>query len=662
MKKQQLLKSKITYYLSLLLLILVFSCRSTNEENIKGGIGILKVNMQGAQFSGNEKGMFDSNASISPMMRGVLYNPSSEIEIAKIPLKEDYFLIATLSSESSSSPYNLQASANNVMATTSVINKLPDGIKYRMVVYDTNNTIVDQKVYTTGSSTPDDGQDLELIGGNTYKFVIYSYNSDEVPSPVTPSNTTSYDVSGNKDFMYYTAEKVISGETTNYLDVVMMHKYTKLNISIDTSEIGTVSEVSGVSITPHYVSNKVDLTNGNLTYDSNAVIAPVTLSGVNSTTLTGTSIVCAPSTNATLSIGSITIDGAKQSNKEVSFNLNPGVSTNLTLKVQRLVTINVMQIASSWYHTIALTESGDVYGTGHITYGELGPEKTLQQKPIQRALFSEWYVTRFNKLNIDNVKKIAVSDGATYMLKKTGELYVGGVNDHGQLGIGSKSNTGHNGDFVKVDFFGGAIKDIIGGMQSVFILTEDGQVFAAGRNGNGQLGVGDLSDKTNFVSVKGLEGYQVEQITAGEYHVVVKTTSGKLFATGRNSSGELGIGTTKGQKGFVEVTSVSNVKEVRGHAKHTIVVTNTGDLYATGNNKYGQLGLGDTRSQNSFVRVLTMSSPIVSTLEGPTSEHTIVVSTTGQVYGAGTNDYAVLGLGNINVSYSSFKELPLQNK
>ena len=42
-----------------------------------------------------------------------------------------------------------------------------------------------------------------------------------------------------------------------------------------------------------------------------------------------------------------------------------------------------MQIASSWYHTVAMTASGDVYGTGHVEYGELGPVSFLQEKPAK---------------------------------------------------------------------------------------------------------------------------------------------------------------------------------------------------------------------------------------------------------------------------------------
>lgn len=73
--------------------------------------------------------------------------------------------------------------------------------------------------------------------------------------------------------------------------------------------------------------------------------------------------------------------------------------------MQRVVTINVLQIASSWYHTVAMTASGDVYGTGHVDYGELGSEAFLSEKPKPSGLFTDNYIRNFNKLSIDNAKK-----------------------------------------------------------------------------------------------------------------------------------------------------------------------------------------------------------------------------------------------------------------
>ncbi|QGN24064.1 chromosome condensation regulator RCC1 [Elizabethkingia anophelis] len=713
--KKQFLKNKTFISLCLSTLFLFLSCRSTNDDTIKEGIGILKINMQGTEFSGNERGMLDTNASISPLMKGMIRNEKTDVEIARIPLKGDYVLIASLSPQTSGSEQDLQASTLNNIQAKSSISKVPNGVKYRVIVYDSEGVLVDQKVYTTGQNISDDGQDLKLNGGSTYKFVVFSYNNAEVPPSVTSADPKSCDISGNKDFMYYTTEMVISGEKTNYLNVVMQHKYTKINVTLDTSEIGAATEVSGVTITPHHVGNKIDLTTGTITYDSNPVIIPFTLSnGLNPNILTGSSLICSPAGTAKLSIGSMTLGGQTQPNKSTEILITPGNNINLNLKVQRVVTINVLQIASSWYHTVAMTASGDVYGTGHVDYGELGSEAFLSEKPKPSGLFTDNYIRNFNKLSIDNAKKIAVADGSTYVLKKNGELYAAGANDYGQLGIGNTNNTGKKGDFVKVDFFGGVIKDIIGSGQRAFILTEDGKLFATGRNNDGQLGVGDRDRRQNFVRVAGLDGLQVEQVAAGEYHVVVKTTDGQIYgagrdytgqlagigdtnvfkeitiplvngkqiksivaglrytfiltdigvvlATGQNTEGQLGLGDRSNRTGFEVVPNLINIQAIYGYKFHAMAINKSGDLFASGNNQSGQLGTGDTKPYSSFTRVSTMTFPIASALYAPTADHTIIIGYDGQVYGTGDNKYAVLGLGTINVSYSSFKVLPLSKK
>ena len=106
-------------------------------------------------------------------MKGTIRNENTDVEIARIPLKGDYVLIASLSPEAPASGQGLQASTLNNIQAKSSISKVPNGVKYRVVVYDSEGGFVDQKIYTTGQNTSDDGQDFKLNGGSTYKFVVF---------------------------------------------------------------------------------------------------------------------------------------------------------------------------------------------------------------------------------------------------------------------------------------------------------------------------------------------------------------------------------------------------------------------------------------------------------------------------------------------------------
>jgi alpha-tubulin suppressor-like RCC1 family protein len=68
-------------------------------------------------------------------------------------------------------------------------------------------------------------------------------------------------------------------------------------------------------------------------------------------------------------------------------------------------------------------------------------------------------------------------------------------------------------------------------------------VFAAGFNGDGQLGNGTMTDSDKPVGVQLPTGVTVKAISAGCDQGYALTTSGQIFAWGLNLQGELGNGT-----------------------------------------------------------------------------------------------------------------------
>ncbi|MDV3907938.1 chromosome condensation regulator RCC1 [Elizabethkingia anophelis] len=716
-----------SYLLSFFILFIVFSCRSSQDEQLKDGVGIVQINIKGIEFQGDPNiATNNKQASAFKFTNLGTFSPENEVqEIGRAHIKDDYYAIATYSPGIDSEvPISSKASASTkASADPNLTNTLPAGIKYRVVVYNLNGDLITQKVYTTGTKLSDDGKALQLDSGR-YKFVVYSYNTTTAP-PAIDGKSAIVSPPANIDLLYYSKEVSVNGDTTNYLDIVLAHKYTGISLVLNGADVGVISAVSGVTIAPNHANNQLNLSDGSITYDSNPVnlaIGSDKFSGFNTTTVTSsTIIVSAPASeagipNATLTIDKLTAAGTDINKMRFNFYIKPGNSGKVTVKIARVPQIsNIVQMASSWYNTIVLTKSGDVYGTGHIDYGELGTglfdlSERYTSFPVPP---SDLYVTKFFKLNTGitgGVKRIAESEGSSYLLSNAGELFVAGRNRNGQLGIGNTTNTGREGGFKKVNFAGGVIiKDIAAGKNQSYILTTAGRVLATGVNSYGQLGVGDTSDRNNFVPVAGIPSDEVvEQIVAGEWHVVVKTVSGKIYASGDNSygqisglgsqtsfkeipftfgtiksisagsyttfilttdgklyacgyngNGELGVGNTSNQSNLTLVTSVSNVKEVHSYFEHSIAITNSGSLFVTGRNRYGQLGLGDTVSRSSFTENTTLVDPIVGSLEGASAYHTIVIGRSGRVYAAGYNGYAAFGLGNFTSTNSSLLLLPL---
>ena len=91
-----------------------------------------------------------------------------------------------------------------------------------------------------------------------------------------------------------------------------------------------------------------------------------------------------------------------------------------------------------------------------------------------------------------------------------------------------------------------------------------------------------------------------ELIAHGDDHSMCITSAG-LFAWGKNGTGQLGLGDTEHRLSPVRVP-IENVIGVAGGTFHTMILTTSG-LFAYGKNRLGQLGLGDKVDKPRPVRV-----------------------------------------------------------
>ena len=68
-----------------------------------------------------------------------------------------------------------------------------------------------------------------------------------------------------------------------------------------------------------------------------------------------------------------------------------------------------------------------------------------------------------------------------------------------------------------------------------------------------------------------------------------------------NKLGQLGLGDTTSRNTFTEVTGIAGtISTVIGGLHHTYILATDNKLYDTGRNDHGQLGLGDTSNRNVF--------------------------------------------------------------
>ena len=145
-------------------------------------------------------------------------------------------------------------------------------------------------------------------------------------------------------------------------------------------------------------------------------------------------------------------------------------------------------------------------------------------------------------------------------------------------------------------------------------------------------------------------------ITAGMNSVFYLTESGDLYAWGDNTGGALGSGSSDSYKPKYIMSGVAKVETSRGldsgetNAYTTAILLTDGTLYTVGGNAYGQLGRSG--STNKLEKV-SFSGTIKDVKVG--QDFMLILDSDNQVWGVGNNSRGQLGATNYGGSTSSFQ-------
>jgi alpha-tubulin suppressor-like RCC1 family protein len=260
----------------------------------------------------------------------------------------------------------------------------------------------------------------------------------------------------------------------------------------------------------------------------------------------------------------------------------------------------IKEISAGDYHTMFLTEKGEVYACGWGGYGQLGTGDNENRLTPVKITFP---------VGTDPIKEISAGDYHTMFLTEKGEVYGCGSGRYGQLGTGDREDRLTP---VKITTFPvgtDPIKEISTGYAHTMFLTETGEVYACGSGGYGQLGTGDYLDRLTPVKITtfpvGTD--PIKEISAGGFHTVFRTETGEVYACGRGSDGRLGTGDRENHLTPVKITTfpvgTDPIKEISAGFAYAMFLTETGEVYACGWGGYGQLGTGDRKNRLTPVKI-----------------------------------------------------------
>eukprot|EP00771_Trimastix_marina_P001282 gnl/Trimastix_PCT/2341.p1 GENE.gnl/Trimastix_PCT/2341~~gnl/Trimastix_PCT/2341.p1 ORF type:complete len:723 (-),score=104.11 gnl/Trimastix_PCT/2341:234-2402(-) len=306
---------------------------------------------------------------------------------------------------------------------------------------------------------------------------------------------------------------------------------------------------------------------------------------------------------------------------------------------------HVIQVACGAAHSLALTAQGAVFAWGSNHHGELG-DGTTTDRHIPVELDPAGRVAAFH------LQRIAGGSNHTLALTPQGEVFAWGLNGHGQLGNGTTTNRT---DPIRVGglLAGKRVVKIACGWLHSLALTSEGEVYTWGSNDNGQLGDGTTTERHLPVRVGGpLSTAHVVQISSFYDHCLALTDRGGVYTWGRNGKGQLGDGTATDRSIPIQVGGLlvnERVVRVIAGGRHSLALNDQGELFAWGNNGRGRLGDGTTTDRHSPIRV---PLPHRITKVAACALHTLALTDQGTLFTWGWNEDGSLGDGTTTNRHS----------
>ncbi|XP_057573683.1 X-linked retinitis pigmentosa GTPase regulator isoform X4 [Hippopotamus amphibius kiboko] len=238
---------------------------------------------------------------------------------------------------------------------------------------------------------------------------------------------------------------------------------------------------------------------------------------------------------------------------------------------------------------------------------------------------------------------LSCGDEHTAVITGNNKLFMFGSNNWGQLGLGSRS-TVNKPTCVKA-LKPEKVKFAACGRNHTLVSTEGGKVYATGGNNEGQLGLGDTDERNTFHLISFFTSqHKIKQLSAGSNTSAALTEDGELFMWGDNSEGQIGLQNITNICVPHRVTIGKPISWISCGYYHSAFVTTEGELYTFGESEYGKLGLPQKLLSNHKVPQLVPGIPekVIQVVCG--GGHTVAL-TENAVYTFGLGQFGQLGLG-----------------
>ena len=311
-------------------------------------------------------------------------------------------------------------------------------------------------------------------------------------------------------------------------------------------------------------------------------------------------------------------------------------STGRISPVQIGTLTNWSTLALGNNHALALKTDGTLWSWGYNGNGELGQSlisSTNRSSPVQVGTRNDW-------------TWIGAGSNQSLAVRSDGTLWTWGSTVRGE---GGRNNNTAVSSPVQVGTLTNW-QSVRGGGYSCLALKTDGTLWSWGFNGSGQVGDGTSVNRSSPVQIGTLTNWS--DIHPGKDNgsttwgfSMARKTDGTLWSWGLNSNGQLGHGDLVNRSSPVQIGTINTWASGSSGQEHSVGILTDGTLASWGISSTAVLG--QVRSYNAYRSSPTQVGAFDTSWSGSVIScgqfHTVAVKSNGTVWSWGLNTNSQLG-------------------
>jgi len=314
----------------------------------------------------------------------------------------------------------------------------------------------------------------------------------------------------------------------------------------------------------------------------------------------------------------------------------------------------IVSVATSFYHSLALSTEGEVYSWGNGQFGALGHGDVAEKMRLSDSILP----SRIESLS--RIERIAAGDWTSAAVDKNGRLFTWGrasieyteeeldgeqEDFKGPSGLGYVLDAEAEYQLIpkRVDALSqDRVVDVALGEGFTLAVTDAGAVFSFGFSRDGALSHNSLESEVLPWRIEALvkTGRRLVAVAAGSCHALALTEEGELYGWGYKSDN--GHGREERTPQLVAALIGQHVTFMHAQSTASCAVTEKGELFIWGDLNGWNILHGEGSSQVTPKRVAGLSGvEVVAVAIGST--HTLAADADGVVWAFGRR--SALGLG-----------------